>query len=409
MQLGMKKLLMILFVSCTFAAYSQTDSISVIDKITATDASKSELISKGRRLILKDLEAGNIEEALETFKYLSSEIEDSDHLAFWPRERLLLYFWTGDYVELLNLGLYANLDSKDNSFQPSFMPSDDLIARKLDIRVREEYEEIVDDFESMSFSPDSNEFLLLLLNRLLLKDKDNYMSLDEINKRSDQFLRKYPESPLSKIIKENVAYKLQIGDWGIGLTLGGGFNFVSGNITDLVDFNAGGVNIALDAYYKKLYFGFDITAAFGDLKNDLPIKNKDKIWPQDIQLPITLAVPRIGYKIIDYQRFWLTPFAGVSFNSASPNQDDLDDYPELKKINLGISVSPMVGLNADIALNNPKKISPYSAFPGSIYSLGLKMMYTPSVITNQGAKMKGQIFFIGLTFKMYIFQVKQGY
>jgi hypothetical protein len=115
------------------------------------------------------------------------------------------------------------------------------------------------------------------------------------------------------------------------------------------------------------------------------------------------VTPVIGYNLLRYQRLSITPFAGISFNSASPSEEEINDNPDLKGISLGTSVTPVVGLDVDFRLN---KITNYSS---GIWILGFRTAYYPNVITTQGGGMRGQTLFVGLTLKMNTLNVKRVY
>jgi hypothetical protein len=230
-------------------------------------------------------------------------------------------------------------------------------------------------------------------------------STDKLNGLSDKFMKDYPDSPLTTAVQKFISYKLDYGDYGFALSIGGGYNFNSGRVTDYINQN-GGMTVDFSFYLKKWYIGLYMMPSFGKIKKDIEIKKNGKIWEAGNDISILKIAPVIGYNILKYKRFNVTPFAGISFNSASPSEDEKKDDPYLKDVKLGVSVTPVVGMDVDYRIKI--KSSNYAYDPGFL-TVGLRTAYYPNVITNQGGNMKGELFFVGLTLKVYMFDVKKVY
>ncbi len=409
----MKKLFIIIILilsPCWWILSQTTDSISVAERISTMELSKSDLISRGRRLILKELDTNNVDGVKEIMNYLIENVEDENHQAFWATERLMLYYWIGDYSKILDLALYLNSEQAEKQSAPSFSPSDDLIGEKVSSLIKNEYDLIEKDIKSLKYSKDTEEFLPLFLDRLLVVYDSESLSIDEINETSDLFIKQYPDSPLSKVVKEVVSYRFEPADFQWGMTIGGGAYFTSGNVSEYIDFYPAFFNVSLDAFYKKMYFGLYLTASGSDVKKDIQIKNKNQVWPAGENLPLALIAPCIGFNALEYKRAKLVPFAGVSFNFAQPSQNAIDDNPDLENLSLGTSVTPLFGFNLDFALNDMKKIKPqHYGEPSNCSYLGLQAMYMPNIFTTQESRLTGGVFMLGLTFKFFFFQLKRIY
>jgi hypothetical protein len=98
-------------------------------------------------------------------------------------------------------------------------------------------------------------------------------STDELNDLSDKFVQDYPYSPLTIAVQKFISYKFDYGDTGFGMTIGGGYNFNSGRITDyririkskVYDFDPGFLTVGLrTAYYPNV-----ITNQGGNMKGEL--------------------------------------------------------------------------------------------------------------------------------------------
>ena len=101
-------------------AVGQTDSLE--NQIINYAPSKSEIISKGRRLLLDSFIADDLDKVEEVKNYLLKEVEDENYLVLYPGEHWLLLYWTEEFDELLNSlkavdeNIYAEMYQK---IQPS--------------------------------------------------------------------------------------------------------------------------------------------------------------------------------------------------------------------------------------------------------------------------------------------------
>jgi hypothetical protein len=393
-----------------FAAsgYSQTDTLAVAKRIAAMDYSKSDLISKSRRLLLQEYQAGNKAEVSRIVRYLSTEIEDESHLALWDYERYLIDYWTGNYIQLISNIELAAMDTTTRRNHPIVYPSDDVLGRNLQEEIKNNYfDEIVQDYQTLHFTPDMNDFLYLFLNYLL-----GSTSTRELNNLSDKFIKEYPYSPLVPAIKKYISYKFGPGNFGYGFLAGGGVSFLSGEIINFLS-QTGGVSMDFHIYCKKLFIAFSISTSSGSIKQDIYLKQNSHVWPVGNDINILRIAPLVGMKVLEYKRFSMTPFVGISFNTATPMQQDIEENPYLKNVDLETSITPLVGLDADFTLNRiiarNDSYSIYYYNTTTLFSVGLRVAYWPTLITTQGQGMRGQLFFTGITLKADLFQIKRIY
>ncbi|MDR0542645.1 MAG: hypothetical protein LBH19_10630 [Dysgonamonadaceae bacterium] len=409
----MKKNLTLMGLLISLSVYSQTDTVTVADtvgiadRIAAMDYSKSDIISKSRRLLIRDFNEGNKKEVARTLHYLASQIDDEYHLSLWNYERYLLMYWLGDYSDIL---LSIQLAAEDTAMHqpPSVYPSDHILGTTLVDGIKNlHYDEIVADYESMHFSQDSNDFLNLFLNYLL-----DRISLDERNRRTDAFTDNYPDSPLLPASRKFISYKFTTGDYGFGMNIGGGYHFASGAITDRLS-QRGGLNMDMNFYYKKFTLGLSVNSSFGTVLQDITLKQNGKIRSAGERIEVNKVSIYLGMKVWEYKRWTLTPFAGVSFNSADHSSGEIRDNPELKDIHFGTSITPVAGFDLDFRLNEIKPVSSSYGYGGYweplVWAIGIKTAYYPNVITTQGQELKGSSLFVGLSFKMNFFSVKRVY
>jgi hypothetical protein len=394
--------------------YSQTDSVtvadavSVADRIAAMDYSKSDIISKSRRLLVRDFNEKNKNGVGETLHYLTTQVDDEYHLSLWNYERCLLMYWLGDYSDILLTVQFAAQDTTTNKYL-SVHPSDHFLGTTLINGIKDlYYDEIVADYESMHFSQDTNDFLNLFLNYLLDK-----ISIDKRNRLTDKFVNDYPDSPLVEASKKFISYKFTTKDFGFGMDMGGGTHFASGLVTDWIS-QRGGMILGINFYYKKFNIGFLVIPSLGKVLQDIPLKQNGKIWPAGENIGVNKASIIGGMKVWEYKRIALSPFAGVSFNSSGYSDQEIKNNPELKDINFKTSVTPVVGFDLDFRLNEIRPaFNPYAyyykGYWTGIYTIGIKTAYYPNVITTQGKELKGSTWFAGLFFRMNFFSLKRVY
>lgn len=419
----MKKntMILLLFVNGIVYSYSQiptkassdtTTTTTAAKRIAAMDHSKSDIISKSRRLLVLDFNEGNKEGVAQTLDYLATEVDDIYHLSLWNDERYLLLYWLGRYSDILeSIQLMAQTAEKEKPVRPIVYPSDHLLQTVIQEGIRElYYDEIVADYESMHFSPDGNDFLNLFLDYLL-----DRISISDRNRLSDAFVRNYPESPWVDASKRFISYKFAAGDYGFGWDFGGGAHFASGPITDRIS-QWGGLTMNFNFYAKKFHIGFSVISSFGRVLQDIQLKQNGKTWGAGESAEIDKLSITGGMKIWEYKRASLSPFAGVSFHSAGYSDQEIRDNPELKDINLGTSIAPVLGFDLDFRLNEqPLSIPPYGYYgvyhtlPLYFWALGVKVAYYPNVITTQGPNLRGSACFVGVVAKMNFFSAKRVY
>jgi hypothetical protein len=408
----MKRLLTVLiFAWIAFSGYSQMDTLSVMERIERADFSKSDIISRSRRLLINDFKDGNKMEVERTLRYLQMEIDDEYTHSLWDSERLLLDFWLGNYSNLILV--FSIAKPQKSSQDPDVVyPKDEVLYKTLVAILKErDYEEIINDYKSMHFTADANDFLYLLWNRLLDK-----LPIDEINDLSDLFIQSYPNSPLIPAVKKTISYKMVPSDFSFEWDFGGGGHFASGAITDWLTQGAG-IFMDINFNYRQCRFGLAIVSSFGTVKRDIPLPNRYE-WPASKFIEVDKFSLSLGYRVLQGKKIILTPYGGISFNSASFNTNYNDyDYDYWKNVRLATSISPVVGCDLDFTLASIKSgYYPYFYYypyynPNMRMDmlLGLKAAFYPNLITTQGDALKGNTFFIGLSLKCKFYTVQRAY
>ncbi len=393
-----------LIISCS--CFAQTDSISIGKKITDYKPSKSELIAKGRQMLLDEFYAGNMGIVTKVIDYFDKEINDKYTVALWPAERLLLYYWAGEYEKIIDFNAYQVNELSESRTQLIIRPADHAVYYEVAAASVEHYNELLDDIEQAEFSDEAQDFLVLLLDRILSMDHPDFISREKLNDNADKFIADYPYSPMTDIVKQYVLDRWEIGDWVFGVNFGGGYTFTSGNMTDYFRPQAN-ICMSADVYYKRSAFYFMIQGGFGDLHKDIRINDVD-VWEKGTPSDVTSIGLCLGYSIFDNARLRITPFAGVSFGFAEPttSNDDEDVEPYLKDFSIGTSVSQMFGLNVTYRFKDPTKPEDHYYSMGS-WGMNLRVSYIPSILRHEGNQYAGDVIFLSLGVNIDAFNLKK--
>jgi hypothetical protein len=75
-----------------------------MDSTTITQIeTKPDIINKARNVLFEFFEAGNKAKVADLQRHLNDTYENSNYIALYPDESLLLYYWTGEYHSVFPL------------------------------------------------------------------------------------------------------------------------------------------------------------------------------------------------------------------------------------------------------------------------------------------------------------------
>ena len=106
-----KTLFSLTLILASTSLFGQNDSLK--NEILDYSNTKTELISKGRTLLLDKFLEGDYSKVKEIKNYLINDVENDDYLVLYPAEYWMILYWTQEYKELLNS--IQNLDSDRKS------------------------------------------------------------------------------------------------------------------------------------------------------------------------------------------------------------------------------------------------------------------------------------------------------
>jgi hypothetical protein len=194
-----KKLLLISLFFWSLNLSGQNDSIK--SEILNYSDTKSEIISKGRRMLLDHFTEGRLDKVKELKDYLKHDVENADYAAFYPVEYWLILCWTQEYSELLeSVNRFDSLEIA--RFQRKIKPQYDLLFEKIRGESRESEPELQTSIAASELEPHEKDFLSLYFKYLITDENYAPVTQDTLNALSDNFLKHYPESEYTGFIRE---------------------------------------------------------------------------------------------------------------------------------------------------------------------------------------------------------------
>lgn len=329
------------------SSFAQTDSLR--REILNYRESKTETIGKGRRLILDKFLEGDQQKVQEIFKYLIENEEDEDYLAFYPHEKLLLYYWTEQYAPILQA--LANFDSVVTAtVHTQIRPREDMLYPKLGAYFLEKQAEAKSKIHFSDLSESEKEILKLNLDYLLIDSNQPSETQENLNVQANKFLADYPNSKYEDYIRKNIRVQLLPSKWGFAFEFFSGYGFFTEDLKSSFN-NSIPIGIALDIEYKRCVLYLRNYIGFSKTKNNIPFESGT--WVKDAQARVFLPEASFGYILLDNKYVKLVPFLGISSADISPTTHDVEKIPEYEDVGLSFTTTYTSGLNMDLKLGKP--------------------------------------------------------
>jgi len=327
--------------------YAQIDSIA--NQISKYQNGKSDVISKGRRLLLDKYMENDNKKVGEIIDYFDKEIEDANYITLYPIERIFLYYSLRDYRNILQSMLQYD-SSYFVGFNKKIRPAPDDLYKKLVEQSREKLTVLNLDIELSDLSNDEKDFLKLNLKNSLWSKYDNFILQDTLNSNADTFLKKYPQSRYYKIVRKDIRYVIKPSG-GFGVEFFSGYGFFTGQLANQFNNNVP-LGVAFDIYFKKI--GFCLRDYIGFSSTLRSIQFTNVIWVKGDQVRVFLPELSIGYVTIDNKQFRITPFAGIASTDISPTSNDQQKKPGYDKIDLKWTMTYTFGISTDFKLGKSR-------------------------------------------------------
>lgn len=386
-----KQVVSFLFIfSCISTFVSSQD---IANSIKNYELSKSDIISRGRNLLLDSYVSGDMDKVNEAYLYLNNKVADENYAVFNSFEQIYLGTLTRNYnyslKEILRLDSLSKLNPSDRR-KTAIKPNTDQLSQKLAENSFLYLQKISKNIDKSTLSGEDKRMLTLMLNDIFrdnnpkespeIKEKVQH----EINMQCDSFLTVYPQSKYEHYVRNYIRFVVKRSDWGFGLDFSLGY--VSAGLKHDYVQDGYAFGLGWDFHYKKVGLFTRINILGTKTKKDFSF-TPTAILPAGSMVNYINPELNLGYETLNTRFITLIPFAGIGGFLCDPLQNDQDKQPELKNKELG-SFSYQVGFNCDFKFKNPKT-NPYLTNEYSYNCIRLQVTYlmpstnTPELKGNQ--------------------------
>lgn len=331
--------------------------------------SKSEIILKGRKLILKYFVASEVDQVRALKDYLINEVEDQEYAAFYPVEHWLILYWTEEYESLISA--IINVDPLEiERFQRKIKPQFDLLFEDLQSTSRSSRSKLEASINRAALSESEKDFLLLHLMYISASDDYKETTQKTLNTHADEFIANNPGSEFEAYVRNYIRFNYIPAKWSFAAELFTGFGMFTNELRDhfgdMVPFGFG-----MDIGYKKFTLYLRDFIGRGQTKVDISYTNG--IWEKGSEYSALLPEASLGYLVFENKLWKFAPFVGISSTEIGPVYFDLVDNPELENAKLEFTTTFTLGMNVDIKLGQ-SKVPMFAQNPKQRYWL-IRMRY----------------------------------
>ncbi|MDR0518205.1 MAG: hypothetical protein LBH25_14315 [Fibromonadaceae bacterium] len=324
-----------------FMIIDQSDSVGM--KIfNQSKHEKSEIIAKGRSLLLEKFLNNELNEVKEIKDYLKN-IEKEYYSVFYDTEYWLILYWTNEYDELLNS--VKTLKSQ-NDYKRWY-----LLNSSLELKLKEKSslnaQNILNQIQNASIGTEARDFLQLNFKAIVSGTKGAFQ--DSLNILANDFLKTYPETEYKAYIKKNIIFEYIPSNWGFGSKFFSGYCILTGELNNSYT-NYIPLGVAFDIYYKR--FEFSMQAYFNSIKSKTKkdFSYSKGVYKKDEGMQTLIDEVSLGYNIIDYDSFKISPFFGIARTTIEPTE--INEIEELKEISIN-ALAYTTGLNLSVRIYDP--------------------------------------------------------
>ena len=315
-------------------------------EIMEYSGNQSQLIPKGRKLLMDKFLEGDIEKVKRLKDYLLKEAQNEDYVALYPGEQWMIMYWTGEHEQLKEAILQFTPEPPE-TYQRKIFPEEDLLYTKLLERSWENLPMLEDKILNSHLELQAVDFLLLHLNFMVSGEPLMKLSPDNVNSMATLYLETYPDSPYETFIRTNIRYKYEPSKWGIGIEFFSGFGMFTGELSEMYH-NHGVLGVGFDIEYHKFTLYLRNYIGFANTKQDREIAGV--LWTKGSPAQMFFPDASLGYAVVENDKIKISPFAGVGGASIGPGSLELEERPELEALEVGFSPSYTLGLNLNIKM-----------------------------------------------------------
>lgn len=374
------------FCGCTIECKAQQRSIR--EEILAHTQPNNELIYRGRKMILDRIVAGDRDKVKEVMLYLIDSTEDKDHIAFHPVEKWLLYFWSGQYTQVLEDS--RRFESFLSHGEGRNVPIYDALLR--DVRAKVTYERLLiqGDINRSEFSSIEKAFLILNLDYLVTEDQES------TNQACNGFLMLYPNSEFESYIRKYLRYQYKLSKFGYGLEIFSGYGILTQELTNSFS-NSVPIGFDFDLGYNRLMLYLRGYFGLGSTKDS--IQFSQATWKKDEKAQTFLTEASLGYSIYSNSSIRVTPFVGIGGMSIKPPDRDKEDIPGYKHVGLDMTTTFTMGLNIDLFVG---KSSMEITYPGDAdFFIRIRYAYNQPQFDKTYTGFSGNFHYLTIGFGMF--------
>ncbi|MDD5491963.1 MAG: hypothetical protein PHV60_04705 [bacterium] len=356
-------------------------------------------ISGGRQMILDKLKNGDLKKAREVFDLLENTVDKTVYAPFYKIERFQLIVLLEQYDILRSTASLEGIINIDKDWQKNKIvsPPNDGLYTELDKMLKDRKDDLLKNCNNVLTAEEAG---FLELHTAALINGDTKNEVDELNKKAEAFLLKYPGGKYEQFVRNYIRIVYKKGQKGWGCSLGMGSLSISGDLDDYFA-NKTTLNIAFDYFYHKMLFDMDMSVGFAKGTKE-PFTHQNDSWPQGTSTVLSVIGLQTGYNISRVRKMELYPFIGVSFFSFSSGQEDRDNGLDFADIN---ATAFSYGFNWDFVFKESKDNNAFYWYGQETVSrLRLKFIASNPRFSE---KLKGAIYNISLSYNFSFWQVER--
>lgn len=320
---------------------------SIEQEIISHEETDLSLLGKARTVLIEAITKKDTAKAGKVLQYMETKFDSSKVVALYPVERIFVDFWLKDYQSVFAAVLSPDFDTPN--YSNKLTPQRDLFFNEIKEISGNQSAILEQGIKSSSLASYKKDFLLLLLESMIMKDnteeaKTDYW--DKLNRQSEEYLSYYKDSEFNPFIHKYLRYVIKTSPWGFGYEFSVGYLTLPGTLSRHID-DFGLFSMAFESSYKNLY---------GCLRLDVGMAEKirkefssDGLWNEGLKVSEVGALLAVGPMLSFGNRLTFTPNLGVGFMNFSPPEGDHNTYGQDVSISFPVWA---FGLNFDIPLGN---------------------------------------------------------
>lgn len=309
-----------------------TDSTSIdsvkyrqMSELGLLDDTRSDLIKKCLNHLAESI-AEDDKEKVYNLKEYALTLEDSVYLPLTPREVWLIDLYLNRFDDFLN-DLVALDSAREAELGPKIIFRTNLYY-VVHSKVSDNLNAIKQTAHADANLTETDKAFIDVFLKQFVTNPDNYVNI--MNRESDQFLQNHPNSKYDYYVRQNLSYKYIKDPDGFQFdcALGGGVNFLSGEITDWFDMGKGSVQMGFRFGVKRWEISWQLVGMFGDApKKNIKFSN-GAVWKKgEIGTSIS-NIFCIGRLIPLNEKWTVVPRVGVNYTEFdAPHDHDNEDNP----------------------------------------------------------------------------------